>query len=165
MTINLTDIRSAVIDYVNDSVTTSVSSLVADVPNAISPNEGFTFSVTASNAAAPTGIQLVNVVYHLKVASGSVAKLQVPTTPIARSGSRTSDPQLTVGNYVTEMYLFPSDNVLEVGDSDTVAGLRGKAYAVGQATITFEVYADIDLGFVFPRTTSDPDSIRLVNVV
>ena len=35
----------------------------------------------------------------------------------------------------------------------------------GQATITFEVYADIDLGFVFPRTTSDPDSIRLVNVV
>lgn len=165
MTISLQDLRSAVIDYLNTSVTTSISALVADAPNVISPNEGFAFSVTATNAPAPTGVQLTDVVYHLKIASGSVAKLQVPTSPPARASTDSSAPTLTAGTFVTEMYLFPANNILGVGDTDTVAGLRGKAFALGQATITFDVYADIDLNFLFPRTTSDPDSTRLVTVV
>lgn len=164
MTVTLNDLRSAVISYVDTSVTTSISTLVADTPNAISPNEGFSFSVTATNTGAPTGIPLVKVVYHLSISPGSVCKLQVPLVPIARASNDPSAAPLLGGTFVTEMYLFPDNDTLAVGDSDTISGLRGKALALGQATISFDVHAEADLNYVFPTTTTDPDSTRLVSV-
>ena len=167
MTIQLTDIRNAVISYLDTSVTTSVSPLVPDVPNALSPNERFTYSVTATNAAAPTGIRLIDVRYHLSVSPSTVALLEVPGSPLytARAENNSTAGTLGPGTLVAEMYLFPVDNTLDVGDSDTFPGLRGRAMALGNATISFDIHAYVDQNYVFPMTSTDPDSTRQVSVV
>jgi hypothetical protein len=167
VTITLNEIRNAVIDYLNTSVTTSVSVPVPEVPNTTNPNEVFRYDLTATNAAAPTGMRLVNVVYHVSISPSSVARLVVPDPAyaVARDGNHSSDTQLVKNALVTDMYLFRTDNVLEVGDTDILPGLVGKALGLGTATITFEVYADIDQGFLFPTTTTDPDATRVFSVV
>lgn len=165
MTISLLDIRNAVINYLDTSVTTSVSAITPDVPNALSPNEKFTFSVTATNAAAPSGVQLTNVRYHLSISPDTVAKLEVPSAVTARADNNSGSPALAAGTLVSEMYLFPPDNVLEVGDTDTIGGLRGKALRLGNATISFDIHADVDQDYLFPMTTTDPNATRAVSVV
>lgn len=165
MTITLNEIRNAVIDYLNTSVTTSVSVPVPDAPIALSPGEEFTFRVTATNAAAPTGVPLVNVVYHVSISPGSVAKLKVPSSPPARASTNPSAPTLTVDDLVTEMFLFLLEDTLEVGQTKSLPNLKGKALGLGDPTITFEVYADIDQGFLYPTTTTDPDSTRQFSVI
>jgi len=55
MPINLIDIRNAVQDYLNTKVTVSISAFRAEVPNAISPGENFTFDITAATPPPPTG--------------------------------------------------------------------------------------------------------------
>jgi hypothetical protein len=165
MTITLLDIRNAVINYLDASVTTTISTIAPDVPNALSPNEEFTYSITATNAAAPSGIQLTNVRYHLSISPSTVAKLKVPSNVTARADNNSGSPTLVAGTLVSEMFLFPADNILEVGDTDTVSGLKGKALALGNATISFDIHADVDQDYLFPMTTSDPNATRAVSVV
>lgn len=166
MAVNLIDIRTAVQNYLNTSVSVSISALVPDVPSTINRNEEFTFSVTATNAPAPNGISLVNVRYHVRVANSSVAKLIVPATVTARSGASATSTLLVAGALVSQMFLFPADNSLTVGDSDTVAGLKGKAGgAVGTTQILFDIFADPDLDFLFPKNENSPITVTNVNVV
>ncbi len=164
MPINLLDIRSAVQDYLNTKVTVTISPFRAEVPNAISPGEKFTFDITAANAtAANGGLKLVNVRYHLKVVSPSKAKLIVSTQPVlsgwkTRSGPLESDPELTAHAEVSEMYLFPYDvqnapdlKTLMVGETDTIINLEGKALSLGATDLQFDVFADVDLDYLIPK--------------
>ena len=48
----LKDIREAVKSYLDNRVVVSISNIVPDVPITLSPNEGFTFSVSARNAGS-----------------------------------------------------------------------------------------------------------------
>ena len=111
----LSDIRTAAIAAVTTQVTSTVSIVTADVPVAISPNEEFTFSVTAANTGADA-IGLVNVVYHLSVSNAAILQLKVPASPPARASAVPTGPTLAVASFVGGMFLFPTDNKLTVGD-------------------------------------------------
>jgi hypothetical protein len=160
----LQDIRTAAIAAVTTQVTSSVSATVADVPAAISPNEEFTFSVTAANTGVDA-IGLVNVVYHLGVSNTAILNLKVPATPPARASSSPTAAVLAVNSFVTGMFLFPTDNKLTVGDSDTISALKGKALALGNANITCHIHADPDLDYLFPKGTVGVSGTRNVVVV
>jgi hypothetical protein len=166
----LTDIRTAVANYGNVNVTTSISSAVPDVPNTTNPDEEFSFNVTATNAGAPDGIQLINVRYHVTV-SGAGVQLIVPaaTLATARVGSDESSATLTPGALVTSMILFPTslDNqTLSVGESDSLNGLKGKAGSgPGIGTLSAHLHFDPDLGALFPTERLNIAGNRQVNVV
>jgi hypothetical protein len=63
------------------------------------------------------------------------------------------------------MYLFPTDNKLTVGDSDTISALKGKALALGNANINCHIHADPDLDYLFPKGQVGTDGTRNVVVV
>lgn len=170
MAINLSDIRAAVVAYLNSSVTVSVTAPVPDQPTVISPDEGFTYSVKATNAsAAAGGVQLTGVVYHVRLTPASVAKLQVPASPPARAVNSPAGPTLAPGSMVSEMFLFPTSSsahkILAVGESDTITGLRGKALDPGAATIRADIQANIDENWLFPNQENTPSGSRTFNVL
>lgn len=158
------DLRTSITSYVSTKVTTTVSAIAPDVPLTLNPNEEFSFSITATNAAAPDGVQLINIRYHLSISPASVALLKVPASPPARSSADPTAPTLAVGSFVSSMFLFPTDGTLNVGDSDTIAGLKGKALALGNATISFHVHADPDLNWLFPKDVTNPNGTRALTV-
>jgi hypothetical protein len=165
MAISLPDLRTACTSYMSASVTTTVSVPVPDVPGTINPNEEFTFSVTATNAALPAGIRLANVVYHLTCSPNTVVQLKVPASPPARSSADATAPTLAVGSFVSGMFLFPTDNALDVGDTDTIAGLKGKGLALGAGTIYCHVHADPDLNYLLPPGLTNLNGQRALSVV
>jgi hypothetical protein len=161
----LNDIRTAAIAAVTTQVTSTVSAVTADVPVAVSPGEEFTFSVTAANTGADA-IGLANVTYHLTVPSfPAILQLKVPASPPARASNDPAAATLAVGSFVTSMFLFPTDNKLTVGDSDTISSLKGKALALGNANISFHIHAEPDLDFLFPKGTGGTNGTRNVVVV
>lgn len=170
MAIELTDIRTAVQAYLNTKVQVSVSPLVAAVPNVISPGEGFTFSVTAKNAgSADGGMPLNNVRYHLRVADSTIGKLIVPpaTIGLARSTSSLTGPSLAAGTQVTEMFLFPvgEQDRLSRGETETIAGLKGKAGTLGTTNIRLDILGDPDLDFLFPKNENSVTGSQQLKVV
>lgn len=161
MTINLPDLRQAVTQYIR-TVTTTVSPLRADSPNAISPGEYFTFDVTATNPALPAGIRLINIGYRITIGPANLALLEVPAHYPVRAAYASTAPALVPGTMVSSMYVFPPapDDVLGTGQSYKVANLRGRALALGQVTITVDIRALPDLTYLFPHD----DSINVTRV-
>jgi len=166
----LTDIRTAVANYANVNLTTTISAPVPDVPNTTNPDEEFTFNLTATNAGAPDGIQLTNIRYHLSV-TGAGVHLIVPAEAlaIARTGSTDSSPQLTPGDLASVMFLFPTSldgQTLGVGESDSLNGLKGKAgSAPGVGTLSVHAHVDPDVDALFPKERVNVPGTRAVNVV
>lgn len=163
MPINLPDLRSAVATAV-DAIITTISAPVPDVPGTINPNEEFTYSLTASNTAANT-IRFVNVAYHLTILPSTVGQLKVPASPPARATNDPTAPVLAVGSFHSGMFLFPTDNTLDVNDTDTISGLKGKGLALGAGTINCHVHADPDLDYLFPNGEVGINGTRAFNVV
>ncbi len=151
MPIDLVDIRSAVVAYVSTHVVAGTTLPTADVGGTINPGEEFSFSALSKNAPLPSGIRVINITYHLTIAPSSVARFKVPASPPARASSLPSEPLLAPGSLVSAMFLFPTDNSLEPGDSDTIPGLKGEAISIGNATIRCHIHGDIDLDSIFPK--------------
>jgi hypothetical protein len=166
MPIVLSDIRTAVQTYLNTNVTTTISAVVPAVPGTLNPGEEGTFNVTITNAVVG-GIRLTNVVYHLTTSNSSVLNLKVPAaaTAVARSGVSSASPVLAPNAFVTEMFLFPVDNSLDVGDSDSLNGLKVKAIGLGNADITCHVHADPDENYLFVKGENSTTTNRAVSVV
>jgi len=166
----LTDIRTAVANYANVNVTTAISTPVPDVPNTTNPEEEFSFNVTATNAGAPDGIQLINVRYHITV-SGAGVQLIVPDLALAtaRVGSDASSATLAPGALVSSMILFPTSldgQTLGIGESDSLNGLKGKAgTGPGLGTLSAHVHVDPDEDALFPKERLNVSATRSVNVV
>lgn len=174
MAIALTDLRSAVQTYLNTKVTCTVPSLVPDVPNALSPGEGFTYSIRAKNAPVPDGIALTNVRYHVRVVNPAIGQLIVPNPLIgvtARAGADATSTLLPVGSPVAAMFLFPvglfSTDLkrLDVGETDTVSGLKGQALALGTLKLGVSIIADADEEFLFPRNEDSAEGTPTIQVV
>jgi len=167
MTINLQEIRKAVQDYLDHKVNTSISKLTPDVAGTINPDEEFTFSITATNPKTENGgIRLINVRYHLHSTDPAKVKLKVPpvATATARSGYSSSDAVLAPDTLVADMYLFPTEDTLDVDDIDTISGLKGKALALGNPNISFRIYADVDMDYLFPKNQNSGGSTRTVPI-
>jgi hypothetical protein len=147
----LNDIRTAAIAAVTTQVTSTVSAVTPDVPTTVNPGEEFTFSVTAANTGVDA-IDLVNVTYHLTVPSApAILQLKVPASPPARASNDPADALLTVGRFVTSMFLFPTDNSLTAGDSDTISSLKGKGLALGSANISAHIHGEVNQNTLFPK--------------
>jgi hypothetical protein len=164
MPINLSDIPAAVTTYINDQVVVVVNRVDPDVTDELQPGEDGRFSVTATNAAAPLGMRVVNIRYHLKFATPGVARFHVPSSPPARATLNSSDPVLTVNSLVDEMFLFPLDTALLVGESDSVRALEIHADAVGDTTITCHIHGDILDEDLFPDAVAGRNGVRAFSV-
>jgi hypothetical protein len=179
MTINLRDLRTAVRDYLDSKVTVTISAPTSTSGSNVIPSHAvFTFSITAQNAASPDGIRLVNVRYHLRTLNPAAAKLVVPATNPDVNGIRYKgllhQPVLAFFDLIPntehdETFLFPPASPvgttlpidragdLDVGDSDTISGIKGKTGVGGgvegavSGTITCRVIAEPDLDFLFPK--------------
>jgi hypothetical protein len=166
----LTDIRTAASAYAAN-ITTSISNPVPDVPTTINPpDEGFSYTLTATNAGSPDGIQVTNVRYHLSVTGAGVTLLVPPAAlALARSVDDPAAATLVPGAAVTAMFLYPvslDGQSLAVGESDSLVGLRGQAgSAAGVATMSVHVHVDPDLAALFPNNRVNNSATRTVNVV
>ncbi len=164
MSINLSDIPNAIAGYINEQVVTVVHRVDPAVTDELQPGEDGTFSITATNAAAPLGVRVVNIRHHLKIEPASVAKLHVPQSPPARATLDPNDPVLQPGDLVDEMFLYPLDSALLVGESDSVRGLEIHSIAVGDATITSHIHGDILDEDLFPTGESGANGSRDLTV-
>lgn len=173
MAINLQDLRTSVINYVDTKVTVSISALTPSSGASINPNEEFTFKLSATNAnAASGGIALKSVIWRVWVQNEAIGKLIVPAAPmVARSGLSSGSSVLAAGSQVKEMFLFPPNdsagNYLGVGDIDTIS-LKGKAgagAAGGSTPIQFKIYADADMDWLFPKSQDSASASKTLSVV
>lgn len=156
----LTDIRTAAQTYADDNITASFGTFVPDVPGTWNPDEQASFTITGRNAGAPDGIAVINVRYHLRASGltedGEGVRLVVPaeTVAIARAESADTSRQLTPGDLVNDMFLFPitPDGIaLGIGDGDTIFGLKAQAGSkAGVGELTLDVHAELDYEAIFP---------------
>ncbi|MBO0612325.1 hypothetical protein [Thiothrix fructosivorans] len=183
MAINLQDIRSAVINYIDTKVTVSISPLNPAAGLTVGPDEQFGFTLKAKNADIP----LKNVIWHVWVENSSVGKLIVPASPKAHSSLYPSEAnKLTPGTSVAGMYLFPPSTIffpfpvvdampiipdpagyLGVDDTDSIS-LQGKAGSTATGGITnirFNIYAECDMDWLFPKSQDSATAIRALTVV
>ena len=93
MPIELSDIAAAVANYLNTQVTTTVSAVTPKDENqdVLTPGQDGTFTVTVTNAGPPSGVRLINVVYHVEISDGSVAKLIAPQNAIVAAFDKIDD--------------------------------------------------------------------------
>lgn len=170
MSINLEDIRTAVMNYVDSNVTITVTHLIS-AGTTINPGEGFSVRLNAANASAANGgIPLRNVVWWVSAQDETVFKLLVPDEPyVARSGLSKTSPKLTPGTQVNEMYIFPRavDNYLSVGDTDSVTiSCKAGSGSVGGACFLYaKVYASVDDDWLFPKDQDSITGVRYIEVV
>ena len=170
MPITLSEIPNAVAAYLNTQVTSTVSSVTPAVSGSLQPGEDGSFSVTVTNAAAPSGVRLTDVKHHLTIppitpnTQNFRAKFHVPATPPARASTDPNAPVLLVGTQVSEMFLFPLDPILEVGDTDTVVGLEIHALSVGSFEITSHIHADVLVSDLIPGGENNPTARRTTTI-
>jgi len=146
--------------------------VIPDMPNVLSPNEGFTFSISVQNTAyALGGIRLINVGYHISVADSSKAKLIVPPATVGRATSSHTFPAIVYapGTEQSGYYLVPPEGhdikALDAGETDTIAGLRGIAKALGTTQIRVHILADPDLDYIFPKREESATAQRSFTVM
>ena len=165
MTINLADIPAAVASYMNTKVTTVVDPVTAD-SGSLNPTEEGSFKVTVTNADAPNGVRLVDVVHHLTIAPSNFAKLKVhPSAAIAtRATLDPGAPLLARSTFVEEMYATYLTGTLEVGETRELT-FEVKGLDEGNATITCHIHANIDENSLFPSGENSSTIRRAVAVV
>ena len=87
----------------------------------------------------------------------------------ARTGFTDTSIQLTPGDLVNAMVLFPASldgQTLGVGESDSLNGLKGKAgSAPGVGTLSVHMHVDPDVDALFPKERVNVAGTRSVNVV
>ena len=85
MTMNLWDIRNAVLDYFSSHVVASITVSPGEGQQVLNPGEQFDLKLTAKNSDGNTaqGVQINNVCYHVSVDDTNVAGLIVPQPSVA----------------------------------------------------------------------------------
>jgi hypothetical protein len=171
MTVNLDEIRTAVINYVDTKVTVRVAEIDM-TGTSINPGEPFSVVLEASNAnAAAGGIPLKDVVWYVIIQRDDVATFTVPQPPVvARSGLSRFLPALTPGSQVREMYIFPTtavSNHLSVGDTDTLTvNCRAGSDAAGGTCFMFaKIFATVDHDWLYPPDQDSVSGVALISVV
>ncbi|WP_088286335.1 hypothetical protein [Kineosporia sp. A_224] len=161
MTVTVQDIASAVGDYIATSVVTTVSDVVVSGSGVVTPGDTASFSVEVTNAAAPQGVPLIDVRFHLSlednVEDQDVAKLLVPASPPSRLTTNENDPTLVPGQRVAALVLYPADDTLDIGASLTVDGLEIDALALGRVLVTCHVHAAVPQSYLFPPGARNED--------
>lgn len=149
MDVTLGELRQAVINYLDNNVTISISEPVR------TDGTEFKFTVTVTNAsAAEGGVGLTNVRYLIQVrgpGSPLNAGIQVP------SGGSSTGPHgesLDRNSWVEFFNFDPSDadlSYLQIGESQSISFTGSASFGNPNFALIARIQADPDLNSVFPR--------------
>jgi len=159
--INLREIRNAVVFYIDDRVKSTFKISPIAGQNDINPGEKFNIELKVTNAAGnpDQAIELINLRYRLEMKDSAVAKLIVPSKAVGTVPGKQEGDEVAV----MTLTLKPNNDRLLEGETQTLT-LKGKALAKGKTDLTFDVLADPDLNYLFPKSTSTVDFTAKVNV-
>jgi hypothetical protein len=161
MPINLPDLRSAVVSTVQ-AINVTIEPFEPDVPNVISPDEPVTSRFTVANTA-PGAVRVVKCAYHVK-AEGPVVLQPHPSPAVVTRATLDRDgPTLSPLGYYREMFFFPVNDTLDVGQS-MVFDLKGKATELGRATVTVHIHCDVDQNYLFSLQQAGTNGSRDLTV-
>jgi hypothetical protein len=124
----------------------------------LEPGEDGTFTVRITNASAPSGVRLTDVVLHLTVSPSTVAQMKGPGNSIlaTRLQNDIDSPALRRDALVDEMFIFFQDGdfepnaTLDVGEQNELE-IGYRAVAAGNAEISAHVHASVDVESLLPR--------------
>jgi hypothetical protein len=162
VTITLSDITSATSAYIDNEVDVRVGGVTTNVRDG---NDG-KYTVRVTNAAAPTGIRLRDIVLHLTSDDDSVLTLFPPGSAILtpRATNDASAPRLPSGVPVKSMFIFFADtesfepnSTLDVGERFELE-LDYHAEGPGTATLDAHIHATVEVDDLFPRSAGNNGS-------
>lgn len=168
MTVALTDIANAVRDYLDTQVTVEITKVTAN----LEPLEEGTYTVTATNAAAPDGVKLTGLAFHVTVDDPSIIDIlglddpaglrttretASPTSPVVVNGKAAPDGKMCV-------FLNSDLGVLDAGESAQVE-LRYEAKKAGQTSINCHIHATVDQDALFPANQAGAADQHRVKVL
>jgi|GEM_PF-3871229 len=161
--VNLREIRNAVVDYIDNRVKPTFKISPIGNEKQINPGEKFNIVLTVTNAAGnpEQAVQLVNVRYRLEIKNPAIAKLIVPSLGVGTTSAGIPGKEVAA----MLLNLTPNNDRLLEGETQTLT-LQGKALAKGSAELAFDVLADPDLNYLFPKSTSTPgfkDNVKVVD--
>ena len=168
MTIALTDIANAIRDYIDKEVTVDITKVTAN----LEPLEEGTYTLTATNAAAPTGVKLTGLAFHVTVEDPTIIDiLALDDAAGIHTTRENANPNSTVliNSEVApggEMCVFLNDDfgVLDVGDSARVE-LRYTAKKAGQTSIKCHTHASVEQDTLFPTNQAGVNDQHTVKVL
>jgi hypothetical protein len=169
MTIALTDIASAVRDYLDTQVTVEITKVTAR----LEPFEEGTFTVQVTNAAAPTGVQLTGLAFHVTVPDPTIIDILGLDDPAGlhttRENANPNSAVVTNGSPAPngEMCVFlnsDSLSVLDVGETSQVE-LEYRAKKAGQTSIKCHIHATVDQSTLFPSNQAGANDEHQVKVL
>lgn len=169
MTIALTDIASAVHDYLDTHVTIEITKVTAH----LEPLEEGTFTVQVTNAGAPTGVQLTGLAFHVTVPDPTVIDILALDDPAGIHTTReNANPNSAVvknGDVAPngEMCVFLNADdqaTLDVGETSQLE-LRYRAKKAGQTSIKCHIHATVDEKTLFPSNQPGVNDEHQVKVL
>lgn len=168
MTIALTDIASAIDDYLKNEVTIDITKVTTNVEK----NEEGSFTLTVTNAAAPTGVKLTGLALHMTVDDPNVmdilGKDDAAGIHTSRQNAGPNSPVVVNGDAAPngEMCVFFNGNfgVLDVGKSATVEiEYRGKS--AGTTTLKVHPHGTFDENTLFPPNQAGANSKHDITIL
>ncbi len=164
-TLALSDLPAATSTYLQNQVVARVSGVTGN----LDAGEDGTFDVRWTNAAAPTGVRLTDVVLHLTVGDRNVVMLKVPGSALLqpRTVNDINAPRPATNSEVQELFIFlPApgafdaaiDSTLAIGESGQLENLGYHAQGVGRAAIRMHVHANVAFEDLFPRGAGENGS-------
>ena len=166
MSISLSDLPTAVADYVKNNVTVEVSEVKHGISSVLQPHEKGTFNVTVTNKG---NVRLTDLVYELSVSKPKVAKLISPAGfPTFALDDIGGDP-IGGGDETNRMFVGNSLavgwNTLEAGATVTSPDWEVKTQAeLGDATIKCVLHATVDQASLFPADQEGTPSTSKLTV-
>ncbi len=166
MAITLSDISAATAAYIDTEVEVKISKVTSN----LQPDHDGSYTVKVTNAAAPTGVRLTDVMLHLWVEPGQEPNenpivLLYPPGSALFNPKATNDPgaaDLSSQTPVAEFYLFfvagpdddvdDFDSVLDIGEVLEIE-FEYRSERRGDATINCHVHANVDVDRLFPRSS------------
>jgi hypothetical protein len=162
----LSDLPAATSTYLDTQVVARVSGVTSN----LDPGEDGTFDVRWTNAVAPSGVRLTDVVLHLTVGDPNVVLLKVPGSAILqpRTVNDITAPRPAANSEVDELFIFlPApggfvdaaiDSTLDIGESGQIDNLGYHAQGAGSAAINMHIHATVAFEDLFPRGAGDNGS-------
>ncbi|HEY7047039.1 MAG TPA: hypothetical protein VH373_07450 [Jatrophihabitantaceae bacterium] len=154
MSIALTDIADAVHDYLATQVTVEITKVTAR----LEPLEEGTFTVQVTNAAAPAGVELTDLAFHVTVTDPTIIDILAlddpagihttrenanPNSAVVKNGDPAPNGEMCV-------FLNTDDlSTLEIGESTQVE-LDYRAKKAGDTSIKCHIHATVDQNTLFP---------------
>jgi hypothetical protein len=155
MTISLSDIPTAVADYIKDNVTVEVTEVTHGISTVLQPHEKGKFDVVVTNNGS---VRLTNLIYELSISPDDVAQLVSPggVLIVVRKKLDPDSDVIPNGDEAAKMFVTPNGSItyasVDPAESVTFPELQvSTKNTLGTATIKCSIYATVDQTSLFPE--------------